>query len=116
MQIKTIITNELYSVLGHNPTEEEFSSAVDYVKDSIRYKISQGKRVDLSDVSCFFLDWRDDNCVQCANCGDYFLPDEDDKDDYGNWLCCRDCEIEFYKEKEYAEQHKRELQRMFDER
>lgn len=108
--IKTILENSIKDKIGHKPSNKEFASALEYLKDSIREK------TDLTDVEVLLLDWKHDCCIQCAGCGDYFLADEMHTNDYGDWFCSRDCELDFAQEKEYDSEHKRELQSMWNER
>lgn len=65
--IKEILKNELKDLIGHEPSDAEFKSALDYLSDNI----AANHR--LADIGILLYDWRDDYMQQCAECGEYFL-------------------------------------------
>lgn len=68
--IKQIIINEIKDVIGHVPSNAEFSSAIDYLNGAINPKAN------FTDISLLLLGWRDDCLIKCECCGEYFLPEE----------------------------------------
>ena len=67
MTIKTILTNEIKDLLGHEPSNAEFKSALDYLNACV------DDTTTLVEVELILRDWRGDCCKQCAGCGEYFL-------------------------------------------
>jgi hypothetical protein len=67
--LKTILTNEIKDVLGHEPSKIEFKSAMDYIEDNIDDKSA------LVDVEISLRNWKDDCLICCEVCGEYFLPE-----------------------------------------
>lgn len=65
--IKTILTNDIKDILGHNPSKTEFASAYNYIKDNIDGTTT------LVDIELLLRDWKSDCLTRCESCGNYFL-------------------------------------------
>lgn len=89
--IKTLISNELANILGHQPSSTEFASALAYIT---KYVESDHKLVD---VELLFRDWRDECCTKCDCCCEYFLSEFVEEKLIGigfKHVCSQDCLIE----------------------
>lgn len=86
--IKQIIKNEIKDVLGHEPSDLEYKSAMEYLNDNISEKDF------LVDISLALHDWRSSYCVKCQGCGEYFLT-EDCIKSADMWFCDESCRNEY---------------------
>lgn len=106
--LRMILENSIKDKIGHKPSKDEFTSAIEYLKSSI-----EGK-TDLTSVETLLLDWRHDCCIKCENCEDYFLADDMIDGCYG-WFCSEECQSDYEKEMEYDRNHKHVLQGIWNE-
>lgn len=93
--IKTILTNDIKDLLGHEPSKTEFKSALDYVNRYIDDSTM------LVDVELYLREWRDDCCKRCEQCGEYFLLDLMEEQWIGNgwqFVCSTECAVELQNE------------------
>lgn len=91
--LKLILENEIKSLIGHTPTDAEYKSAAQYLRDNLSDKS------DLSNVGLTLYDWRGDKLQQCDECGDYFLRDLLEERFVGLSLkkfCSVDCIYDYY--------------------
>lgn len=104
--IKQIIKNEIKDVLGHEATDAEYKSCIEYLQEWISEKSM------MVDVELAIRDWRNDFCHQCWWSGEYFLPDEMEYDHF-----CTEQDKAQWEENECAYmEHKKELQSRWNER
>lgn len=82
--LKQLLHNEIKSVLGNTPTDKEFASAIEYIKENVSEKDH------LIDVELIARDWLHDKCVKCAGCGEFHLR-EDCINAEGRWFCNESC-------------------------
>lgn len=93
--IKKVLSNELKTLLGHEPSKEEFISAYKYVSETL---------VDtdtLADVQGLLSAWRHECCRECDHCGEYFLADSVDECWFNHEVytfCSIDCSSKHYLE------------------
>lgn len=69
MMVKQILKNEIKDIIGHEPSDAEYKSALKYISDSVR------PNDQLTDIALLLGDWRHDELLKCDACGDYFLPE-----------------------------------------
>ena len=93
MILKTILINEIRYLIGHNPSADELKSAIDFLEDQLYNE----EKATLAMVELLLREWRDNELVECAGCGDYFLPDDIEKrlipGSFGKeeWICSEKC-------------------------
>ena len=91
MAIKTILTNDIKDLLGHEPSKAEFKSALDYLNTYVDDKTM------LVDVELILRDWRNDCCKRCESCGEYFLSELMEERWIGTgwqYVCSDECAVE----------------------
>lgn len=104
--IKQIIKNEIKDTIGHEPSDLEYKSAMEYLNDNISEKDF------LVDISLALCDWKHDCLAQCWACGEYFLPEEMEY----RHFCTEQDKLQ-YEEDECADmEHKIECQSRWNER
>lgn len=74
MTITDIIRNEIADALGHTPDKAEQEQFIIYIHDEIAEKINKGQKVYLVDIEFAIRNCRDEQFIQCEECGDWFLP------------------------------------------
>lgn len=108
--LKTILENTIKYRLGHKPSQKELESAIEYIENSF------DEKTDLTKLETFIDEWRNDCCIQCAGCSDHFLPEDLYKDDFGDKVCSRECELELANERWCKTDGQREIQSRWNER
>lgn len=74
MTITDIIRNEIADALGHTPDKAEQEKFITYIHDEVADKINQDKKVYLVDIEYAIKMCRDEQFIQCEECGEWFLP------------------------------------------
>lgn len=95
--IKTILTNDIKDILGHNPSKTEFESAYNYIKNNIDDTTA------LVDIELLLRDWKSDCLTRCESCGEYFLSELMEEKWIGTgwqYVCSDECAVELQKDYE----------------
>lgn len=87
--LEQIIKNAVRTVLEHEPDEKELKVFMDYVEGTFSDMERAGKRMTPTDIEIAIYDCRKDCFVQCEECGEYFLPEQEYWNEYAH--CCREC-------------------------
>ena len=85
---KNALRGEIYTVIWHNPSDDEMAIFEQYVADYIADQVNHEKRADFTGICGILYDCRREQFCCCADCGEYFLPDEMNPD---NTEYCRKC-------------------------
>lgn len=98
LDLNVILANELKSILGHKATAEEMASVLEYIEES---EIETANFLELINT---IQDWKSDFCQQCAECGDWYLPEEME-----DGFCCEECKNDYMQELEWERDERESL-------
>ena len=93
--LETLITNELKSILEHEPTPEELHSLSEFLAtQQITY---------LTEMDNKIHDWANCTTKQCAWCGERWLPTEMIHTAGNESFCCEQCKADYKQEHSVSE-------------
>lgn len=87
--LRQILINEIKAEIGHEPDEKEFQVMMDYIEGTYHDMGKDGKRMNVTDLNMAIHDCCKDCFAQCEECGECFLPDQDNWNEMEH--CCREC-------------------------
>lgn len=87
--LRQIIKKSIQTAIGHQPDDAEFQTFMDYIEGTFSDMERDGKQMDIIAVELAIYDCRKDCFVECEECGEYFLPNGDNWNEYKH--CCREC-------------------------
>lgn len=86
MTMQELIRNSVKYQVGHEPTELEIRKVIEYLAENTTDKAT------FTDYDYEILMWREKNTVDCAWCGNDWLPQEMEYNtEYGEHFCCEQC-------------------------
>lgn len=79
------LRGEIYGWIGHMPSDKEQAEFERYIADYIAECINNDKRPELTGVCVAILECSKESFRQCDDCGDRYLPDEFNSEEWGNY-------------------------------